>query len=96
MRRVVGLGNPARVLRDPAQHRLRVVDHLAAGLGFVGSPSDFGRQARTKFDGWRWTERPPPGGGSEKLLLPQPATYINLSGRSVRRRWRFTSWGRRT
>ena len=85
MRLVVGLGNPGKEYAG-TRHNIgfEVVDHLAAKLGFVGSPADFDRQARTKFDGLAMDGTVYlPGGGGGKLLLLKPTTYMNLSGRSV-------------
>ncbi len=85
MKLVVGLGNPGKEYVG-TRHNIGfdVVDHLAARLGWVGSPADFDRQARTKFDALA-LDGPAtlPGGGSDKLLLLKPTTYMNLSGRSV-------------
>ena len=85
MRLVVGLGNPGKEYAG-TRHNIgfEVVDHLAAKLGFVGSASEFDRLARSKFDGLALDGNVTlPSGGSEKLLLLKPATYMNLSGRSV-------------
>ena len=80
MKLVVGLGNPGKEYVG-TRHNIgwEVVDHLAAKLGWIGSPADFGRQARTKFDGLALDGT----SGSEKLLLLKPTTYMNLSGRAV-------------
>jgi len=85
MKLVVGLGNPGKEYAG-TRHNIgfEVVDHLAARLGFVGSPSEFDRQARSKFDGLALDGAVYlPGGGGGKVLLLKPATYMNLSGRSV-------------
>jgi PTH1 family peptidyl-tRNA hydrolase len=85
MKLVVGLGNPGKEYAG-TRHNIgfEVLDHLAAKLGFTGSPSEFDRQARTKFDGLALDGTVYlPGGGGGKLLLLKPATYMNLSGRSV-------------
>ena len=83
MKLVVGLGNPGKEYAG-TRHNVgwEVVDHLAAGLGWVGSPADFDRQARRKFEGLALDGSLGSGGG-EKLLLLKPTTYMNLSGRSV-------------
>src|SRR4051794_40918046 len=82
MKLIVGLGNPGKEYVG-TRHNIgwEVVDHLAAKLGFVGAPSDFARQARTKFDGLAIDGTASSGG--EKVLLLKPTTYMNLSGRSV-------------
>jgi len=82
MKLVVGLGNPGKEYVG-TRHNIgwEVVDHLAAKLRFVGAPSDFARQARTKFDGLAIDGAASSGG--EKVLLLKPTTYMNLSGRSV-------------
>jgi peptidyl-tRNA hydrolase, PTH1 family len=80
MRLIVGLGNPGREYVQ-TRHNIgfEVVDALAKRLGFVSSPSEFDRTARSQFDGLAL------GGsaGQEKVLLLKPMTYMNLSGRSV-------------
>ena len=83
MKLVVGLGNPGKEYSG-TRHNIgwEVVDHLAASLGWVGSPEEFNRQARTKFEGLTLDGSLGAGGG-EKLLLLKPTTYMNLSGRSV-------------
>jgi PTH1 family peptidyl-tRNA hydrolase len=83
MRLVVGLGNPGKEYSG-TRHNIgwEVVDHLAASLGWIGSAADFGRQARTKFEGLALDGSLGSGSG-EKLLLLKPTTYMNLSGRSV-------------
>ena len=86
MKLIVGLGNPGREYVG-TRHNIgwEVVDHLAARLGWVGSPAEFDRQARSKFEGLSLDGAVslPTAGGSEKLLLLKPTTYMNLSGRSV-------------
>jgi PTH1 family peptidyl-tRNA hydrolase len=85
MKLVVGLGNPGKEYGG-TRHNIgfEVVDHLAAKLGFTGSPSEFDRQARTKFDGLAMDGSVfLASGGGDKLLLLKPTTYMNLSGRSV-------------
>ena len=85
MKLVVGLGNPGKEYAG-TRHNIgwEVVDHLAARLGFTGSATEFDRLARTKFEGLALDGSASlPGGGSEKLLLLKPTTYMNLSGRSV-------------
>ena len=95
MKLVVGLGNPGKEYAG-TRHNIgwEVVDHLAARLGFVGSPSDFDRTARTKFEALA-VDGTAPGsvGGGEKLLLLKPTTYMNLSGRSVQAAMAFYQLG---
>ena len=83
MKLIVGLGNPGKEYAG-TRHNVgwEVVDHLAAKLGWVGSPDDFNRQARSKFEGLA-LDGPSGLGNGEKLLLLKPTTYMNLSGRSV-------------
>ena len=86
MRLVVGLGNPGReYVRTRHNIGWEVVDALAARLGWVGRPEDFARDARSKFEGlvMDGTVSLHSSGGTEKLLLLKPTTYMNLSGRSV-------------
>jgi PTH1 family peptidyl-tRNA hydrolase len=86
MKLVVGLGNPGReYVRTRHNIGWEVVDALAARLGWVGKPEDFDRDSRSKFDGlvMDGTASLPTTGGTEKVLLLKPVTYMNLSGRSV-------------
>jgi peptidyl-tRNA hydrolase, PTH1 family len=80
MRLIVGLGNPGREYVQ-TRHNIgfEVVDALAMRLGFVASPSEFDRTARSQFDGLALSG----SAGQEKVLLLKPMTYMNLSGRSV-------------
>ena len=86
MKLVIGLGNPGR---EYAATRHNVgfdcVDQLAARLGWVNKREQFDTQARTKFEAlvMDGTISLASGGGSEKLLLAKPMTYMNLSGRTV-------------
>ena len=93
MRLIVGLGNPGREYAG-TRHNVGfdALDAFAYRTGLVGSPADFDRVARTKFDGLAvdGSVSVPAGGsgsgtlpGSEKVLLLKPTTYMNLSGRSV-------------
>lgn len=75
MKLVVGLGNP-----DPEYHRTRhnvgfdVVDELARRCGEpLAGASRFEARAASVFI------------GGEKVLLLEPQTYMNLSGRAVRK-----------
>ncbi|HRK32482.1 MAG TPA: aminoacyl-tRNA hydrolase [Tepidisphaeraceae bacterium] len=85
MKLVVGLGNPGSEYAG-TRHNIgfEVVERLAAKLGWLGKPEQFKSQSRQKFDGLtldglvaRTT------GGDEKVLLLEPMTYMNVSGKSV-------------
>ena len=86
MKLIVGLGNPGKQYVG-TRHNIgwEVVDALAARLGWTSSPAEFDRLARTNFDGLTMsgTVSLHSTGGTEKLLLLKPATYMNLSGKSV-------------
>ncbi len=89
MKLIVGLGNPGREYAG-TRHNIGfdVIDSLAQKLGWASRPGEFDRLARGKFDGLMLdgsihVASGPDGGGDEKLLLLKPATYMNLSGRSV-------------
>jgi PTH1 family peptidyl-tRNA hydrolase len=61
-----------------------VLDALAARNGWIGSPAEFNRLAKEKFEALTLDGvMQLPGGGTEKVLLLKPMTYMNLSGRSV-------------
>src|SRR5688572_17822311 len=79
MKLVVGLGNPERSYVG-TRHNVgfEVIDQLAARLGWAAA-GDFDRMAKSKFDGLAMDGVL----GAEKLVLLKPATYMNLSGRSV-------------
>ena len=85
MKLVVGLGNPGREYVG-TRHNIgfEVVEKLAERLGWIGSPGEFARAARTKFEGLTLDGTlSRPGGEDERLLLLEPMTYMNDSGRSV-------------
>src|SRR5579862_6571296 len=85
MRLLVGLGNPGSEFIG-TRHNVgwEALDALAARLGWISSPSEFSKQAKSKFDGLLLDgSLPIPGGQMEKILLLKPMTYMNLSGRSV-------------
>ena len=86
MKLIVGLGNPGRQY-VATRHNIgwEVVDALAARLGWVAKPEEFNRVARANFDGLTLagTAPLPASGGTEKLMLLKPTTYMNLSGKSV-------------
>jgi PTH1 family peptidyl-tRNA hydrolase len=86
MKLIVGLGNPGREYVG-TRHNVGfdVVDLLAQRLGWTGDVEGFNKLARSKFDGLALDGTVSiHSGGTEKLLLLKPATYMNLSGRSVR------------
>jgi PTH1 family peptidyl-tRNA hydrolase len=86
MHLIVGLGNPGREY-VATRHNIgfEVLDAFASKLGWIGSgPGEFERVAKTKFEGLVYDGTLSlTGGGSEKVLLLKPMTYMNLSGRSM-------------
>lgn len=85
MRLVVGLGNPGKEYVG-TRHNVgfEAVDAFAARNGWIASQSDFDRLAKVKFEGLTvHGAMQLSGGGTEKILLLKPMTYMNLSGRSV-------------
>src|SRR5690242_3390194 len=92
MKVVVGLGNPGREYVG-TRHNIgfEVIDALAAKLAWTSGTGDFDRLARTKFDALAMDGQMTlaDGGGTEKLLLLKPTTYMNLSGRSAQQALAF-------
>jgi PTH1 family peptidyl-tRNA hydrolase len=85
MRMLVGLGNPGSEFAG-TRHNIgwEAVDRLAGRLGWTGKKEEFNKAARTKFDGLAMDGSVSiHSGGSEKLLLLKPTTFMNDSGRSV-------------
>jgi len=85
MRLVVGLGNPGSDYVG-TRHNIgwEVVDRVAQRLGWISKAEEFNRAARTKFDGLAMDGTISlHSGGTEKLLLLKPTTYMNLSGKAV-------------
>jgi PTH1 family peptidyl-tRNA hydrolase len=85
MRMVVGLGNPGSEFIG-TRHNVgwEAVDRLAGRLGWTSKKEEFNKVGRTKFDGLAMDGSVSiHSGGSEKLLLLKPTTYMNDSGRSV-------------
>jgi PTH1 family peptidyl-tRNA hydrolase len=85
MRLVVGLGNPGSEFIG-TRHNVGwdALDAVAARLGWIGPTQQFNQQAKAKFDALTLDGTVPiPGGGTEKVLLLKPTTYVNLSGRAV-------------
>jgi len=91
MRLVVGLGNPGSEYVG-TRHNIgwEVVDRLAMRLGWIGRADEFNRLAKMKFDGLAMDGAVAlHSGGTEKLLLLKPTTYMNLSGRAVQAAMNF-------
>jgi PTH1 family peptidyl-tRNA hydrolase len=85
MKIVIGLGNPGREYVG-TRHNVgfEVVEQLASRLGWIGNAEQFNTTARNKFDALTLDGVVSlASGGSEKLLLVKPMTFMNLSGRSV-------------
>jgi PTH1 family peptidyl-tRNA hydrolase len=85
MRLVVGLGNPGNEF-VATRHNIgwEALDELALRLGWIGRRDEFNRPARNKFEGLALDGTMSiHSGGTEKLLLLKPTTFMNLSGRSV-------------
>lgn len=85
MKLIVGLGNPGRDYLE-TRHNVgfAVIDALAERLGWV-KKDQFDRTAKSAFDGLASEGLIQlASGGSEKLILLKPMTYMNLSGRSIR------------
>lgn len=85
MRLVVGLGNPGKEYAG-TRHNVGfdVIDQVALRLGATSVLGEFDRHARNKFQGLALDATvTTQSGGSEKVLLLKPLTYMNLSGQSV-------------
>ncbi|CAN5462439.1 aminoacyl-tRNA hydrolase [soil metagenome] len=85
MKIVVGLGTPGQEYSG-TRHNVgfEVVEQFANRLGWIASPEKFGSSAKNKFNGLvidGVVDRQ--SGGTEKILLLEPLTYMNLSGQSV-------------
>lgn len=85
MKIVVGLGNPGSEYVG-TRHNIGfdVIDAFALRSGSISSLDQFNPLAKEKFfslalEGTFATA----GGGSEKILLLKPLTYMNLSGKAV-------------
>jgi PTH1 family peptidyl-tRNA hydrolase len=84
MKLVVGLGNPGREYVG-TRHNVgyEVVDRVGEKLGWIKA-GEFERFAKAKFDGLMLDGVAPRSDGEgSRLVLLKPATYMNLSGRSV-------------
>jgi PTH1 family peptidyl-tRNA hydrolase len=85
MKLVVGLGNPGKEYVG-TRHNIgfEVLDAFATKLGWVSSPAEFNRLAKEKFEALAFNGSVQlAAGGTGKVLLLKPLTYMNLSGRSV-------------
>src|SRR5881394_2203111 len=84
MKLVVGLGNPGKQYVS-TRHNIgfEAIDTLARRLGWISKPGEFEKNARANFDGLVVDGLATLGGGSEKVLLLKPMTFMNLSGKSV-------------
>jgi PTH1 family peptidyl-tRNA hydrolase len=85
MHLIVGLGNPGREYVG-TRHNVGfdVIDRMAHRTGLTSSSDDFDRVSRMKFDGLALDGNvTAAGGGSAKILLLKPTTFMNLSGRAV-------------
>jgi len=85
MRLVVGLGNRGSDYAG-TRHNIgwELVARLARRLGWIATEPEFNRLARSKFDGLAMDGTVSlHSGGTEKVLLLKPTTYMNLSGRAV-------------
>jgi peptidyl-tRNA hydrolase, PTH1 family len=83
MKVIVGLGNPGRQYVG-TRHNVgfELIDALAVRLGLAG-PGQFAGIARGRFDGLAMDGQYGSSGGVEKVLLLEPTTFMNDSGRSV-------------
>jgi PTH1 family peptidyl-tRNA hydrolase len=85
MKIVIGLGNPgAEYVGTRHNVGFDVVDEFAVRLGWVAKPDDFTRTGKHRFDALTLDgQMQRTDGGSERLLLVKPITFMNLSGKSV-------------
>ena len=84
MKLIVGLGNPGKQYVG-TRHNIgfEAVDMLARRLGWISKAGEFEKSARANFDGLAMDGSVSLAGGSEKVMLLKPMTYMNLSGKSV-------------
>ncbi len=95
MKLIVGLGNPGREYAA-TRHNIGfdVLDAFAAKQGWIPAADEFDRLARTSFEGLTIDGQfSLSSGGTEKVLLLKPMTYMNLSGRSVQAAMAFHKLG---
>src|SRR5438094_4969596 len=84
MKIIIGLGNPGReYLATRHNIGFELIDRFAARLAWIAKPEQFDTLARTRFDALVMDGQMSVGGGTEKLLLAKPMTFMNLSGRTV-------------
>ncbi len=82
---MIGLGNPGAEYAG-TRHNVGfdVVDEFAVRLGWVAKSDDFNRTAKHRFDALTLDgQMQKADGGSERMLLVKPITFMNLSGKSV-------------
>ena len=95
MRLIVGLGNPGREY-VATRHNIgfEAVERFAFRKTLMGSPGEFDRVSRSKFDGLCVDGSVSLSGGtSDKVLLLKPMTFMNLSGRAVHQAMAFYQLG---
>jgi peptidyl-tRNA hydrolase, PTH1 family len=82
MRLAIGLGNPGPNYAG-TRHNVGwdAVERLARKLGWLSKSQNFPDVARAKFDSLALDGNVP--GADEKLLLLEPLTFMNLSGKAV-------------
>jgi PTH1 family peptidyl-tRNA hydrolase len=86
MHLVVGLGNPGSQYNN-TRHNVgwAVLDSLAVRFGWIRRADEFNDQARSKFEGLTIDGNV----SGKKVMLLKPATFMNLSGRSVQQAMAF-------
>jgi peptidyl-tRNA hydrolase, PTH1 family len=84
MKLIVGLGNPGKQYVG-TRHNIgfEAIDAVAKRLGWISSPGEFEKIARSNFDGLVMDGLVALGSRDEKVILLKPMTYMNLGGRSV-------------
>lgn len=82
MRLAIGLGNPGANYAG-TRHNVGwdAIERLARKLGWLSRGENFSDVARSKFDGLALDGNVP--GADEKLLLLEPLTFMNLSGKAA-------------
>lgn len=91
MRLIAGLGNPGRDYVG-TRHNIgfEVIDALAARFGFASGKGAFDSFSKMRFSALVMDGNVSlAGGGSEKVLLLKPMTYMNLSGQSIQQAMAF-------
>ncbi len=89
MRLIVGLGNPGREYAG-TRHNVgfEAIDVLAERLAWTPAGA-FDRLARQRFQALTFEGAVDTAGGSEKVMLMKPITFMNLSGRAVKEAMSF-------